>query len=126
MQGRRRPVNENQRVAGFCPACGHKSLRLSVVGGAGYITCSRLECPEPNLVTDLLDNRETEHIVTITEEGWTIRHPIRELIDDRFMHCDLHEYMVSIAGPPIVPGRYRVSRDDETWSWYRLDEETDR
>jgi hypothetical protein len=121
-------MSENPRIAGFCPACGHKSLRLTVVDGAGYITCSRLECPEPDLVTDLLDDRETEHVVTIAEEGWTIRHPLRELVDDRLMCCGLHRHVASIAGvgPPVVPGRYRVSRDDETWSWSRIDEETDR
>jgi hypothetical protein len=116
-------MSESQRVAGFCPACGHRTLRLTVVDGAGYITCSRLECPEPDLVTQLLDDRETEHIVTITEDGWTIRHPLRERVDDRLTRCDLHEYMVSIAGPPIVEGRYRVSRDSGTWSWVRIDED---
>lgn len=38
-------------VKGRCPACGWETL---FVGEGGYITCSRLECPRPDTVTELL------------------------------------------------------------------------
>lgn len=38
-------------VQGRCPACGGASL---FVGSGGYITCSRIECPEPDAVDKLL------------------------------------------------------------------------
>jgi hypothetical protein len=39
-------------VQGHCPACGASSL---FVADAGYITCSRLECPDPGAAARLLD-----------------------------------------------------------------------
>lgn len=38
-------------VQGRCPACGKTSLFL---GDGGYVTCSRLECPEPDAASTLL------------------------------------------------------------------------
>jgi hypothetical protein len=38
-------------VQGRCPACGTSGLFL---GAGGYITCSRLECPDPGAATALL------------------------------------------------------------------------
>lgn len=39
-------------VQGGCPACGGSSL---FVADAGYLTCSRLECPDPDAAARLLD-----------------------------------------------------------------------
>ncbi|MEU1088983.1 DUF6085 family protein [Streptomyces sp. NPDC005892] len=38
-------------VQGCCPACGGSSLFL---GEGGHVTCSRLDCPNPCVVDDLL------------------------------------------------------------------------
>ena len=38
-------------VEGRCPACGGASLFL---GEGGYVTCARLDCPEPTAVSDEL------------------------------------------------------------------------
>lgn len=42
-------------VQGRCPACGGTSLFL---GDGGYVTCLRVDCPEPNAASTLLDNRQ--------------------------------------------------------------------
>jgi hypothetical protein len=39
-------------VQGRCPACGGSSL---FVGSGGYITCRRIECPNPDAATTLLE-----------------------------------------------------------------------
>lgn len=39
-------------VAGDCPACGHPVL---ILGEGGYITCSLIDCPDPEAVTKLLE-----------------------------------------------------------------------
>lgn len=39
-------------VQGQCPACGHHGLFL---GSGGYVTCSWLECPEPDAASTLLE-----------------------------------------------------------------------
>lgn len=38
-------------VQGRCPACGGSSLFL---GSGGYLTCARLECPQPDAATEVL------------------------------------------------------------------------
>ncbi|MFE7237170.1 hypothetical protein [Streptomyces sp. NPDC057580] len=40
-------------VQGRCPACGSRSLFL---GDGGYVTCPRIDCPEPDAASTLLDN----------------------------------------------------------------------
>ncbi|MFC8008712.1 DUF6085 family protein [Streptomyces cinereoruber] len=46
--------NPNPRVQGYCPACRGESLFL---GSGGHVTCSRLDCPAPTAVDDLLHRR---------------------------------------------------------------------
>ncbi|MCI3246350.1 DUF6085 family protein [Streptomyces spinosisporus] len=41
----------NPLVKGRCPACRGASLFL---GNGGYVTCSRLDCPNPSAADDLL------------------------------------------------------------------------
>lgn len=38
-------------VQGRCPACGHEVL---ILGEGGYVTCSLLECPDPEAAHKLL------------------------------------------------------------------------
>lgn len=42
----------NPRVQGRCPACGGAGLFL---GEGGYVTCPRLDCPEPDAASTLLE-----------------------------------------------------------------------
>lgn len=101
-------------VAGHCPmGCGNTLF----VGSGGYITCSHLECPRPDAVATLLEDREVEHIVTIFPATFTIRHPLRERLDDALMTCDLHTHMAALDGPPAAPGRYRARQHDGRWTW---------
>jgi hypothetical protein len=38
-------------VEGFCPACGHPTLR---VGDGGHLVCSLMDCPNPEAADELL------------------------------------------------------------------------
>jgi hypothetical protein len=82
-----------------------------------FVTCSRLGCPRPDAVSDLLDDRETEHIVQLGPGTFTVRHPLRERLDDALMECQLHNHIHGLDGPPVTPGRYRARRHGESWSW---------
>jgi hypothetical protein len=44
----------NPVVRGYCPACRGESLFL---GNGGYVTCSRLDCPDPDAATRILERR---------------------------------------------------------------------
>lgn len=93
------------RIVGYCPmGCGQNLF----VGDGGYITCSYSKCPEPDAVSTLLEDRESEHLVSFGDVGFTIRHPLRERLRDQLMDCDLHAYCASLPGPLIQPGPVRM------------------
>lgn len=98
------------RVQGYCPACGGESLFL---GSGGYVTCSRLDCRNPSAASDILDDRETEHVVTLWANDFSIRHPLRERLNGDLNDCKLHQQLKTLAGPPRVPGQYRVYMSDD-------------
>jgi Family of unknown function (DUF6085) len=105
-------AHDSAPVAGYCPmGCGATLF----LGSAGWVTCSDLECPVPDAVATLLEDPETEHIVQLGPTEFTIKHPLRERLDDALMSCELHAWLASRSGPPVKPGRYRVYwRDRQT------------
>jgi Family of unknown function (DUF6085) len=100
------------------------------LGAGDYITCAELTCPRPDAVADILDDGEPQHIVQIVDEtGFTVRHPLRERLDDDLMRCDLHAWIAAQAVPPALPGRYRVMWAGDpppgVWTWWsRIEEVT--
>ena len=92
-------------VQGNCPmGCGHTLF----LAEGGYITCFYVHCPRRDAASDILADRETEHIVIFAETEFTIRHPLRERLDDALMDCDLHKDISAMTGPPVKPGTYRA------------------
>ena len=107
--------NDHARIAGYCPmGCGQTLFRGA---GGGHITCSYLSCPRPTAVDELLDDVETQHVVLLGPETFTIRHPLQERLDDALMDCGLHHHIANASGPPARPGRYRVRWDGDRWTW---------
>ncbi|MEU9888654.1 DUF6085 family protein [Sphaerisporangium sp. NPDC051011] len=114
---RRPPMRDS--LAAYCPmGCG----RTLFVADGGFITCSYVHCPRPTAVADLLEDRETEHIVRFGLETFTVRHPLRERLDESLMDCALHDHVKGLAGPPIRPGQYRARArtDGQGWTWEPL------
>jgi Family of unknown function (DUF6085) len=104
-------------VKGFCPmGCG-QTLFLA---DGGYITCSHIPCPDRAAVSTLLEDSETQHIVVFDEDGFTIRHPLRERLSDELLSCRLHNYCASLDGPPRQLGRYRARASERGWTWESL------
>ncbi len=106
-------------VLGYCPmGCG---TTLHLVDG-GHVTCTFVGCPDPEAVTTLLAERETEHLVTFHTNTFTVRHPLRERLDDALMRCELHDYCFNLDGPPAAPGLYRAVRDDaHRWTFVAVE-----
>lgn len=102
-------------VQGFCPmGCGPTLF----LGSGGYVTCRHLECPEPAAVSDILGDRETQHIVEFGETAFTVRHPLRERLRDELLQCELHTFIADLPGPPVRPGTYRAAvRDGGGWNF---------
>lgn len=102
------------KINGYCPmGCG---ATLGVLSDR-VIACTGPDCPRPLAAAQVLDDAETEHLVEFGDEAFTVRHPLRERLDDQLMDCWLHEHIASLAGPPVAPGRYRALEGDGGWLW---------
>src|SRR5689334_22977084 len=100
----------NERVRGFCPmGCGETLF----VAEGGYITCSFVACTNPTAVADILEDRETQHVVELHDASWSVKHPLRERLDDAIVECELGEYLAALDGPPRAPGRYHAVLVDD-------------
>jgi hypothetical protein len=113
------------KVAGHCPfGCGEGLI----LGEGGVVWCASLLCPRPDAASELLNDQETEHVVIFGETELTVRHPLRERLDDALMDCDLHKDIAAMAGPPVAPGTYRARWADYDasvpgygqWTWEPL------
>ena len=62
----------------------------------------------------ILQDSQTEHEVTFTHDGFTLRHPVRERLDDELLHCGAHRYLMAQDGPVMMPGTYRMTLVEET------------
>lgn len=91
-------------MAGYCPACGAWSLTRT---DDGVLRCMVFECPDRDAAAKILSDPEVHHVVVFTKTGYTIRHPLRERIDDALLDCQLH-VACGQHGPPDGPGKYRV------------------
>lgn len=103
-------------VRGYCPmGCGETLNRIDQ-----QVICTADECPRPTAAKEILSDTETEHVVEFTMTGFTIRHPLRERLDDGLLRCELHRYLAALDGPPQVQGRYRSGRSASGWAFERL------
>lgn len=101
-------------IAGFCPmGCGWTLISDE----DGDVGCVSPTCPRPTAVAEILADEETEHVVTFSLTAFTVRHPLRERLDDALMECQLHEHIAALSGPPVPPGRYRAVPQYGVWTW---------
>jgi hypothetical protein len=104
------------RVRGFCPmGCG---VTLSIDTTIGDIVCGHALCPRPDAAQTILNDPETEHIAEFTDDGFTVKHPLRERLDDALLTCDLlgHIQRIGLGEHPRA-GRYRVAWRGSSWDW---------
>jgi hypothetical protein len=93
-------------IKGYCPmGCGPTLKRRPY---DDKVICQQVRCPRPAAVAELLSDRETEHIAQFTGDGFTVRHPLRERLDDHLLRCLLHEFLFSLSRQPVPDGRYRM------------------
>lgn len=101
-------------IMGCCPmGCGW----TLVADQDGHILCSLPDCPRQTAAAEILADQETEHTVRFLPDTFTVRHPLRERLDDTLMDCQLHEHIAGLSGPPVPPGTYRAVTDGFQWTW---------
>lgn len=106
-------MTDSQWIDGYCPmGCGRTLFR---VPDSDKIVCRYERCPFPDVVSVILSDRETEHVVTFeaTDRGhaFTVRHPLRERLDSELITCSVEGYLRSLTGPPKPSGRYRMTKN---------------
>jgi hypothetical protein len=107
---------------GFCPmGCG-ETLAVTYVGeGRPEITCRHVLCPCPDAVARILADPETEHIVDLQPDGYSVKHPLAERLNDYLLHCELPDHVPYVDA---ASGRYRVTKHLKlggvSWQWTEL------
>lgn len=105
-------------VRGYCPACGLGSL---VLGDDNRIVCVTADCSRRDAVDKILDEGETEHIVRFEERAFSVKHPLRERVEDDLFTCTLHTYLASLPVRPVeTSGVYRVVPVEDGFAYARL------
>lgn len=95
-------------VQGYCPACGERTLHLT---SGGFIKCLNHDCTRRDAASLLLMDSEVEHLVDLTDEGFTVKHPLRERVEGDLFDCDIFAHVQADINNDWVskgPGRYRV------------------
>jgi hypothetical protein len=103
-------MNPKTWVAGYCPmGCG----QTLGTDAAGQVFCWHQDCVRPDAVALILDQSEVEHLVTVQpDHSWTVRHPLRERIQEELEKCALHRDMVVLGlADTKNPGQYRVTKN---------------
>lgn len=107
-------------LEGFCPVCGNQTLYAEEMRMVNRIICMGDDCPDPHCAQRVLQDAQTDHLVDFSGAGFTIRHPLRERIDDALMDCELHLALMGMPGPPEGrPGKFRVFMKDGRWEMER-------
>lgn len=102
---------QDHHLHGHCPACGRTSL---MTGAGGHIVCGHLECPDPTALDRLLDDGETEHVLTVhRNNSFTLRHPLKERLDGVLESCKVHETAAHYSTRLPECGRYRAHLSGE-------------
>jgi hypothetical protein len=111
-------------VDGYCPmGCG-ATLGLDNKIRHASIRCQEPTCPRPSAVDELLHEAETNHRVSLGGQTFTVKHPLRERLDNALLDCALHSWLAEQESPPRPPGEYRVQMSNlaqpANAGWIRL------
>lgn len=106
------------KLLGFCPmGCGET---LSVIEGrdSNSITCTNRGCPNPAAAARILEESETEHVVEVGDDTFSLKHPLRERLEGELFDCPCHKWLRGQEGPPVDPGRYRLIDEGDPAAGY--------
>lgn len=84
----------------------------------GTIVCAHVRCRSRFAAHTILSNPETDHIVTFTKDGFSIKHPLRERIEDALLDCKFHEHCMFLQDEGCAPeGTLRAKDNGDSWTW---------
>ena len=101
-------------VLGYCPmGCGQT---LEYDSSTLYILCRDTNCPNNAVVTKILLDPETNHLVTFDEMGWSAIHPLRERDPTyNLLYCEIGIWAES--NRDLESRVYRVKKTPTGWEY---------
>jgi len=81
----------------YCPACGQETLVYDEMN-THQLSCTNIECPRMMAVQEILaEPQKTDHLVVIERNGFSVKHPLIERLDDKLLHCGLADYVAEFG-----------------------------
>ena len=111
-------------IDGYCPVGCGRTLRAEENRAVNRVICWAPACPDPTAAQKILQDPETEHIVRFSfhSDGFSIRHPLRERLNDELLYCKLTDFCSKLSQPPNgVSGSYRALLQEDAWVFQRID-----
>lgn len=91
----------------FCPSCGHRIYQHDTYG------CTH--------------ETQQHHIIRITDDGWTLKHPLAEREQDKLFDCKIHQEIQSYASYYDDVGDYAIIENSNGgWSFEPVDKATEK
>jgi Family of unknown function (DUF6085) len=98
-------------IQGYCPACGEAKLQVSSQQG-GVVYCNEPNCPKPDAAHKILQDQEREHVLRLDDDGWTLKHPLRERLNSDLFDCPTTTALADLIERTDIEntakGKYRV------------------
>lgn len=90
-----------------CPACGQpNSMRVSHAPQRTMLVCQTPDCPRPLAAEQLLSEQQgTRHVIRIDGDGYSVKHPLIERLDDALLDCNLANRVAILARRWLRDGR---------------------
>jgi hypothetical protein len=109
-------------VEGRCPACGG---RLHLEGNR--LACMASVCPRPTAAHEILNEpQRQDHIVSLSEDGYSVQHPLVERLDNELLNCPLSNQVAEFGRDWVNPENGGLLLDTPYRMWteggsYRVD-----
>jgi hypothetical protein len=95
-----------------CPGCGRAELEArepEPFGGVGTLVCANRRCAAPDAAQRILAEASPFHTAQVGAHDFAVEHPLMERLDGTLLDgCPFGDWMSSLTGAPVTPGRYRV------------------
>lgn len=85
--------------------CGH-TIYLTL---DGQLVCGNGSCPDRLAAHKLLHEPERDHVATVEDGRFNLKHPLRERINDDLLSCSIHARLSKLRALPSTSGAYRIT-----------------
>lgn len=90
----------------FCPACGHRLWVDLESDGMAQLVCDYPPCPRSDAAGQILSEQQgLRHIIRVDADGYSVKHPLIERLDDALLDCALANTVARLGRTWVNLGR---------------------